>query len=1088
MADDVLAKKFKGKQEQSFSASSACSVQGPKIKNAPNTKEVFDCILKKYNGSVSVDTISKRLDLFPVGCGDVLKWFKEREEHFLLRQENEKVFEVSVFINKVRLCVDPTCSKKDCKCFHVCRDFIAGFCRFEADCKRNHSFQYDKDRNFISKLKLGGLTEEELSKLLQLSMPQVCLKYNNAACISQNCGRVHICKSFVRRACQGGNCDLGLFHEDTFMEANTAATLKRYDLRFTGRNTNSILNSLLICDKNTSEKQGKKRVFASYEPSEMKVFECLCKEFQCSASFSLISKRTDLFPKEFNDVEAWFRRRKGSFFITESDNGTILKVDAYSVKARLCLSYNSSHFGDCQKQHCSYLHVCKGYITDSCSYGATCPKDHHFQNERNKQLLLRVKLEKLTDDELRKLVMSSTPQVCTEYNNSGSCDAGYACNRIHICSNHLRKVCSEGDNCALQHDSALHTPRTEAILQRYKLNELKRDLIKRIVLVKCDKLTKTEETGHIHGDNPDAPICKDFLLGNCKKGSKCHGHHCTLPFQWQYNSYGEWITFNDGDNEKFEKLFCDVNVDETQVSQISVALSNEHSDRLLESCDGTVLLDDKILIMGNSFATVVTLRRLSTVSYVHDPDDTTATLWTWYWVDEHGYWREYDLNHTGTDLQQALEDAFLRKSPGGFHFRIADQDYKMNFSPESDMSQENVRYGTKRKVRRRPSEFVTGNDIKLLKRPEGMLSAQQTKAKDSHLPSKWSSMPSETQYKRVSLSCLSPEFKDVEKLFKESMKRSVKILKIERVQNPFMWEKYQRKKENMLASKKTFINEKRLFHGTSPSAVEAICKQNFDWRLHGKNATKYGEGSYFALNSWYSDAYATQDDNSSKFMFVAKVLVGSYTVGQSSYRRPPQKDPRNPTSDLYDSCVDDTSSPNIFVLFDTDQFYPEYIIEYCALRQATFNSYSGSNQQPARPVAAPSRAASSGVPQYKPAVIPTVASGRKSATPGPASGVGAAARAANYSNASYYVWSNYPASSVPTHYSNAPFPIVSNPSPYSASPSLAPSGTPQLNPTTFTRPSSSALRSDQRSSFSPTPSNSPSTKKGLSKNNKCSVM
>ena len=205
----------------------------------------------------------------------------------------------------------------------------------------------------------------------------------------------------------------------------------------------------------------------------------------------------------------------------------------------------------------------------------------------------------------------------------------------------------------------------------------------------------------------------------------------------------------------------------------------------------------------------------------------------------------------------------------------------------------------------------------------------------------------------------------------------------------------------MLASKKTSINEKRLFHGTSPSAVEAICKQNFDWRLHGKNATKYGEGSYFALNSWYSDAYATQDDNSSKFMFVAKVLVGSYTVGHSSYRRPPQKDPGNPTSDLYDSCVDDTSSPSIFVLFDTDQFYPEYIIEYCALRQATFtSSYSGSNQQPARPVAAPSRAASSGVPQYKPAVIPTVASGTSATKPGPASGVGAAAKAANSRDAS----------------------------------------------------------------------------------------
>ena len=320
----------------------------------------------------------------------------------------------------------------------------------------------------------------------------------------------------------------------------------------------------------------------------------------------------------------------------------------------------------------------------------------------------------------------------------------------------------------------------------------------------------------------------------------------------------------------------------------------------------------------------------------------------------------------------------------------------------------------------------------------------------------------------------------------------------------------------MLASKKSFINEKRLFHGTSPSAVEAICKQNFDWRLHGKNATKYGEGSYFALNSSYSDAYATQDDSSSKFMFVAKVLVGSYTMGHSSYRRPPQKDPRNPTSDLYDSCVDDTSSPSIFVIFDTDQFYPEYIIEYCALRQATHNSYYlGFNQQPARPVATTRKAASSGVPQYKPSVGPTVTSGRSATKPGPASGLGAAANVTNYSNASYSVSSNNPASSVASRYSNAPFANVSNPSPYRASPSPAPSGlgsgysskpssseqytwnasnrtsayrgTQQLNATTFTRPSSSALRGNQHSSLSP-PDDSSDTKMGHSKDTKCSVM
>ena len=157
-----------------------------------------------------------------------------------------------------------------------------------------------------------------------------------------------------------------------------------------------------------------------------------------------------------------------------------------------------------------------------------------------------------------------------------------------------------------------------------------------------------------------------------------------------------------------------------------------------------------------------------------------------------------------------------------------------------------------------------------------------------------------------------------------------------------------RKKEKMAAARTgsiqgRFVNERQLFHGTNPEIVEAICKQNFDWRLHGKNATVYGEGSYFALNSSYSDRYAKEDSKGSKFMFVAKVLVGSYTTGHSSYRRPPSKEPSNPASDLYDSCVDDRSFPTIFVVFDTDQFYPEYIIEYSTTRDG--------HQQPAGPVA-----------------------------------------------------------------------------------------------------------------------------------------
>ena len=38
------------------------------------------------------------------------------------------------------------------------------------------------------------------------------------------------------------------------------------------------------------------------------------------------------------------------------------------------------------------------------------------------------------------------------------------------------------------------------------------------------------------------------------------------------------------------------------------------------------------------------------------------------------------------------------------------------------------------------------------------------------------------------------------------------------------------------------LREMKLFHGTSSSVVDAICKGNFDWRLCGTHGTVYGQG------------------------------------------------------------------------------------------------------------------------------------------------------------------------------------------------------------------------------------------------------
>ena len=128
------------------------------------------------------------------------------------------------------------------------------------------------------------------------------------------------------------------------------------------------------------------------------------------------------------------------------------------------------------------------------------------------------------------------------------------------------------------------------------------------------------------------------------------------------------------------------------------------------------------------------------------------------------------------------------------------------------------------------------------------------------------------------------------------------------------------------------VNEQKLFHTACPEAVEIICEQNFDRSSQETYLSLLEKENHFALNASYIDGLehkcSKKDANSSKLMFLAKVLVGSWTKGFYSYTSPPQKDPLNSASDRYDSYVDDETNPTIFVVFNTNQVYPEYIIEY----------------------------------------------------------------------------------------------------------------------------------------------------------------
>lgn len=97
-------------------------------------------------------------------------------------------------------------------------------------------------------------------------------------------------------------------------------------------------------------------------------------------------------------------------------------------------------------------------------------------------------------------------------------------------------------------------------------------------------------------------------------------------------------------------------------------------------------------------------------------------------------------------------------------------------------------------------------------------------------------------------------------------------------------------------------------------------------------------GSYFARDASYSDGYT--GDSVTRCMFVCRVLVGDYTVGHSSYTRPPSKDGGD--KNLYDSCVNDVHNPSIFVVFEKHQIYPEYLITYSETSQSASLYYNPS--------------------------------------------------------------------------------------------------------------------------------------------------
>nr|XP_519422.4 protein mono-ADP-ribosyltransferase PARP12 isoform X2 [Pan troglodytes] len=634
-------------------------------------------------------------------------------------------------------------------------------------------------------------------------------------------------------------------------------------------------------------------------------------------------------------------RQRGRFVVAVRAGGAAAAPERVVLAAsplRLCRAHQGSKPG-CVGL-CAQLHLCRFMVYGACKFlraGKNCRNSHSLTTEHNLSVLRTHGVDHLSYNELCQLLFQNDPwllpEICQHYNKGdgphGSCAFQKQCIKLHICQYFLQGECKFGTSCKRSHDFS----NSENLEKLEKLG-MSSDLVSRLptiyrnahdiknkssapsrvppLFVPQGTSERKDSSGSVSpntlSQEEGDQICLYHIRKSCSFQDKCHRVHFHLPYRWQFLDRGKW---EDLDNmELIEEAYCN--------PKIERILCSESASTFHSHC-----LNFNAMTYGATQA-----RRLSTASSVTKPPHFILTTdWIWYWSDEFGSWQEYGRQGTAhpvtTVSSSDVEKAYLAYcTPGSdgqaatLKFQAGKHNYELDFKA---FVQKNLVYGTTKKVCRRP-KYVSPQDVTTMQTCNTKFPGPKS------IPDYWdSSALPDPGFQKITLSSSSEEYQKVWNLFNRTLPFYF-VQKIERVQNLALWEVYQWQKGQMHKQNGgKAVDERQLFHGTSAIFVDAICQQNFDWRVCGVHGTSYGKGSYFARDAAYSHHYS-KSDTQTRTMFLARVLVGEFVRGNASFVRPPAKEGRSNV--FYDSCVNSVSDPSIFVIFEKHQVYPEYVIQY----------------------------------------------------------------------------------------------------------------------------------------------------------------
>ncbi|KAL4220983.1 poly ADP-ribose polymerase [Mactra antiquata] len=801
--------------------------------------------------------------------------------------------------------------------------------------------------------------------------------------------------------------------------------------------------------RETTEKHHDNEVIG---PDVNEVFKFLVKNLEGKGTPEEIVRESGLFPLDCNSSR-WFRRWRGRFNLIEKNN-VIQLVLVLNKDASYCLDYIRNK--SCKKSGCSRYHVCKDMLSGHCIYGAgRCKYSHDFLDERNVQVSKTLGFNNVfTNDEIRSILRVRFPHVCSIWVDNGACNLDGCCD-LHICPRFICGNCLEGDDCVLCHDK--NSEHNLPIMKAFNMTAWNDSLWKKMIYVVRKAVNAENDGGPLEGEQPgnrennviqeviqrhtsiseesedagSSYICIDHLEEKCNVENCLYVHSkMKLPYVWQICLFSEsWVTMED--SECIEQSYCN---------------KKDYSDMIQMGHDGLemgVRIHFKPYIRGVVNIAIpkreemsVEARRLSTLSYKENDGQNDVncgtgdfcTQWRWYWRDDDYIWQMFEPDA----MQETLESKFLAKQD---EYNYSRENYKFIYTISFNaMKQTNLEYRTVRNIVRRPL-FVSSNDVMEKCFPQSLPMSPVIKVS---LPDSWVPWDLVYPFELVRLNENDRSYQLVcENFYKTLDRNNQQVSDIFRVQNHKLWMLFKNQEDLMQSNyqrvgKNTSVDKRYLFHGTQTlDAVRGISINNFDIRVSGAHGTLYGDGAYFATTAKYSHNYTSPPK---RFMFLVNVLVGQYTKGHKSYRRPP--DIPGSQHELYDSCVDDEIDPKIFVVSDKNQFYPEYLIQYTDVRDGDTDL----NQPAPRPTVRRS------------AVPGTSTTGRQSAAPGTSTTV----RPGTVSTATNVLYQQSDVSL--SGHSNIGTPLVSRQAPSSSSSDL---NFRQQNPRQAVSPTTSPKKKDE---------------------------